>query len=53
MKTRRITIRARADLQQELLEVARRWDEGAKGQSIRGDYFRVEVNICPPYQKWN
>lgn len=39
MKTRRITIRSRADLQQELLEAARQWDEGNKGRSIRGDYF--------------
>ena len=39
MKTRRITIRARADLQQELLEAARHWDEGTRGRSIRGDYF--------------
>jgi predicted transcriptional regulator len=39
MKTRKITIRARADLQQELLAAARQWDAGAKGRSIRGDYF--------------
>ena len=39
MKTRRITIRARADLQQELLEAARQWDEGTKGRATRGGYF--------------
>ena len=39
MKTRRITIRARADLRQELSEAARQWDKGTKGRHIQGEYF--------------